>query len=81
MTTRQNRRSFMSTVTSVAGIAALGSNGTANAQTAAASKWDLAWVDDLKGKHMQVYDMLDADRRARRRRSACHGTTWTRSAT
>ena len=30
-------------------------------QTAAASKWDLAWVDDLKGKHMQVYDMADAD--------------------
>jgi hypothetical protein len=61
MTTRQNRRSFMSIVTSLAGMAALGSNDTAAAQTAAAAKWDLAWVDDLKGKHMQVYDMLDAD--------------------
>ena len=61
MATRQNRRSFMSIVTSLAGMAALGPNRTADAQTAATSKWDLAWVDDLKGKHMQVYDMLDAD--------------------
>ena len=61
MTTRQNRRSFMSVLTSLAGIAAVGSDGTASAQTAAASKWDLAWVDDLKGKHMQAYDMADAD--------------------
>jgi hypothetical protein len=62
MTTRQNRRSFMSVLTSLAGIAVLESTGTAaEAQTAAAAKWDLAWIDDLKGTHMQVFDMADAD--------------------
>ena len=62
MTMRQNRRSFMSVLTSLVGIAALESTGTAaDAQTSAAAKWDLAWIDDLKGKHMQVFDMADTD--------------------
>lgn len=62
MTIRQNRRSFMSVLTSLAGIAALEPAATAIAgQGAAAAKWDLAWIDDLKGKHMQVFDMADAD--------------------
>jgi hypothetical protein len=62
MTTRQNRRSFMSVLTSLAGIAALESTGTAaDAQTTATAKWDLAWIDDLKGKHMQVFDLADGD--------------------
>lgn len=62
MTTRQNRRTFMSVLTSLAGMAALESTGAAaDAQAAAVSKWDLAWIDDLKGKHMQAYDMADAD--------------------
>jgi hypothetical protein len=52
----------MSVLTSLAGLAALESTGAAaQAQTAAAAKWDLAWMDDLKGKHMQVFDMADAD--------------------
>jgi hypothetical protein len=62
MNTRQNRRSFMSVLTSLAGLAALESTGTAaDEQTAATSKWDLAWIDDLKGKHMQVFDLADSD--------------------
>jgi hypothetical protein len=75
----------MSIVTSLADMAALGSNDTDTAQTAAASKWDLAWVDDLKGKHMQVYDMADADRSSERfkittrppRRRPCATSSWT----
>src|SRR5262245_28007533 len=62
MTIRQNRRCFMSILTSLAGVAALESNGAAaDEQTAAAAKWDLAWIDDLKGKHMQVFDLADGD--------------------
>jgi len=62
MTTRQNRRSFMSVLTSLAGIAALESTGAAaGSQVAATSKWDLAWIDELKGTHMQAYDMADAN--------------------
>jgi hypothetical protein len=62
MTTRQNRRSFMSVLTSLAGIAALQPTGNAlAAQSATGAKWDLAWIDELEGKHMQAYDMADAD--------------------
>lgn len=51
MTNRQNRRSFMSVLTSLAGMAALESTGTAaNAQPAGVAKRDLAWTDDLNGR-------------------------------
>lgn len=49
----------MTALTSLAGMAAVGVD--ASAQTAAAQNWDLAWLDDLKGKHMQVFDFADAD--------------------
>ena len=59
---RQNRRHFMTALTSLAGMAALESTGTAAAaQTAPGGTWDLKWVDDVKGTHMQVYDMADAN--------------------
>ncbi|MEZ5418249.1 MAG: hypothetical protein R2708_13000 [Vicinamibacterales bacterium] len=61
ITFRQNRRSFMSVLTSLAGAAALAPARTAAAQPAGAPTWDLKWVDDVKGTHMQVYDMADAN--------------------
>lgn len=60
MTTAQNRRRFMSTLTSLAGAAALEATGR-EAAAQATAKWDLAWVDELKGTHMQAYDLADAD--------------------
>jgi hypothetical protein len=63
--TRQTRRSFMSVLSSVAGMTAIQAIGTeAAAQTPAAStqNWDLQWIDDLKSaQHKQVFDMLETD--------------------
>jgi intracellular sulfur oxidation DsrE/DsrF family protein len=60
----------MSVLASLAGFAAFdGSAEAASAQAPAlpASKWDLSWFDDFKGKHKQVYDYgtfdLSADSR------------------
>jgi len=60
---RQNRRSFMSVLTSLAGLTALHVTGTeAAAQApAGAATLDLSWIDGLKGKHKQVFDMADTD--------------------
>jgi hypothetical protein len=61
---RQNRRTFMSVVSSLAGFAAIqGATRGVSAQTpgAAAKNFDLRWLDDLKGRHKQVFDMADAD--------------------
>jgi hypothetical protein len=59
----QNRRSFMTLLSSLAGVTAIGSLGTpAAAQTPASQTWDLSWMDDLKkAQHKQVFDMLDTD--------------------
>ena len=61
---QQSRRSFMSVLTSFAGVAAIpaGSNEAA-AQTppAPAQNFDLRWIDELKGRHKQVFDMADTD--------------------
>ena len=58
-----NRRSFLSVLTSFAGLTALHVTGTeAAAQApAGAQSWDLSWIDGLKGKHKQVFDMADSD--------------------
>jgi hypothetical protein len=61
---RQSRRSFMSVLTSLAGVTAIQATGTqAAAQTlaAAAQSWDLGWIDELKAQHKQVFDLLDTD--------------------
>ena len=56
----QNRRSFVSLITSFAGLAAL--DGTASAAQAPArgagpaGPWDLTWFDAFKGAHKQMYD-------------------------
>ncbi len=51
-----NRRSFFTTLASVAGAAAL--TGDAAAQTnPAAGPFDMAWLEQMKGKHKQLYDL------------------------
>ncbi len=60
----QSRRSFISVLTSLAGVTAIQSAGTrAAAQVPAGSapNWDLKWMDELKGLHKQVFDLADAD--------------------
>jgi len=61
MSQTQNRRSFVSSLASLAGLAAL--EGRASAAQApargaapAAAPWDLTWFDAFKGAHKQVYD-------------------------
>jgi hypothetical protein len=61
---RQSRRSFMSVLTSLAGVTAIqAGNSRAAAQVPAGSapNWDLRWMDDLKGQHKEVFDMADSD--------------------
>ena len=59
---RQSRRSFITVLSSLASITALKTGAAAAAgQAPAAPAWDLAWVDDLKGQHKQVFDMADSD--------------------
>lgn len=61
----QSRRTFMSMLTSLAGVTAVqaSSGQTIAAQTRppAAPSWDLRWIDELKGQHQQVFDLADAD--------------------
>ena len=62
--TEQSRRSFMSVVTSFLGLTAIQGGGTpaaAQGQPGAAQNFDLRWIDELKGQHKQVFDMLDSD--------------------
>ena len=57
MSLLHNRRSFVSVLASLAGVAAL--DGQTSAQTpapAAAGQWDLTWFDAFKGRHKQMYD-------------------------
>jgi hypothetical protein len=65
-TTRRSRRSFMSLLSWLGGLAAVQTVGTsaasaAQAPGASAQAFDLRWLDDLKGQHMQVFDMADAN--------------------
>jgi hypothetical protein len=53
------RRSFVSTLASLAGLATIQATiGTVAAQSAPASsgQWDLTWLDQFKGRHKQAYD-------------------------
>jgi hypothetical protein len=60
MSLMQNRRSFVSLLTSFAGLAALDATAAAGQAPArgagAAAPWDLTWFDAFKGAHKQVYD-------------------------
>src|SRR5438105_10189838 len=57
-----SRRSFFTTVVSAAGLAALHAPGDAAAQTSpSAGPFDMAWLDQMKGKHKQLYDLGSFD--------------------
>jgi len=59
---KQSRRSFISVLTSLAGATAIqASSDAAQAPAASGQNWDLKWIDDLKARHKQVFDMADAD--------------------
>ena len=56
----RGRRSFISTVASLAGLAATGASASqlpAGPAAAAANGFDLAWLDEMVGKHKQLYDL------------------------
>ena len=57
------RRSFVTTLASVAGLAAFRSPGEAAAQStpASAGPFDMAWLEQMKGKHKQLYDLGSFD--------------------
>jgi hypothetical protein len=60
----QSRRSFMSVLTSLAGVTAIqaaGREAVAQAPTASAQTWDLRWMDELKARHKQVFDLGQVD--------------------
>jgi len=57
MSLLHNRRSFVSVLASLAGIAALDQDASAQAPARAATgQWDLGWFDAFKGRHKQMYD-------------------------
>jgi hypothetical protein len=58
-----SRRSFVSLLSGLAGAAVIQDAGGVAAQTpgAVTSGFDLQWLESLKGKHKQVFDMADTD--------------------
>jgi hypothetical protein len=58
-----SRRSFVASLASIAGVVALGEPGEAAAQTAppSAGPFDMAWLDQVKGAHKQLYDLGSFD--------------------
>lgn len=57
----RSRRAFVSTLSWLASLAALPASRAEAAQVAAKGGFDLAWIDELKGRHLQVFDMADSD--------------------
>ena len=61
----KNRRSFLSSIGALSGLAILSKAEKLEAMppriAAAASPWDLSWLDAFKGKHKQVFDFGDVD--------------------
>jgi hypothetical protein len=54
-----HRRAFLTTITGVAG---LGTTSSAQSpRPAAPAQWDLSWLDQLKGKHKQLFDVGNMD--------------------
>src|SRR5580765_4054041 len=54
-----SRRWFVGSLASFAGLAAFRSAGDAAAQTTSpsAGPFDMAWLEQMKGKHKQLYDL------------------------
>ncbi len=62
----QTRRTFLSVLTSLAGVASVSAVDSEAATqvptaTAPAGTWDLRWMDELKGQHKQVFDLGEVD--------------------
>ena len=57
------RRSFFTALASVAGVAVFGAPGDAAAQATppSAGPFDMAWLEQMKGKHKQLYDLGSFD--------------------
>ena len=58
------RRSFISAVASLAGVAAAqpsAAQGVSPTPTRPEGNWDLSWLDQLKGSHKQLYDLGSHD--------------------
>lgn len=73
MSVSHGRRSFISTVASLAGLAGVSASANqlpAGQSAAAAGGFDMGWLDQMTGKHKQLYDFggldLAADPRALR---------------
>jgi hypothetical protein len=64
MSVSHNRRSFISTVASLTGLAAASASANqlpAGQSAAAAGGFDLGWLDQMMGKHKQLYDLGSLD--------------------
>jgi len=65
MHSEQSRRSFLTALTSLAGVTAIHASGdqaaTQAARPASAQTWDLKWMDELKAQHKQVFDLGEVD--------------------
>ena len=64
MSVIHGRRSFISAVASLAGVAAAQSSaaqGVAQTPNRPQGSWDLSWLDQLKGAHKQLYDLGSHD--------------------
>jgi hypothetical protein len=58
MSERSNRRSFFTSLASAAGLAALGAQETAaQSLPPSAGPFDMKWLEQMKGKHKQLYDL------------------------
>ena len=59
MSFTHDRRSFVSALASLAGLTATGVSAAqaAGQSQGPAAEWDLAWFDELKGRHKQLYDL------------------------
>ena len=59
MSVPRDRRSFISIVASLAGLAAarVSAAQAPRAQPAASGGFDMAWLDQMKGQHKQLYDL------------------------
>ena len=84
MNSSHGRRSFISTVASLAGLAAARVSAAQQPRgqaPAASGGFDMAWLDQMKGQHKQLYDLGGLELAVDRARSASHATFSTRSAT
>jgi hypothetical protein len=64
MHSEQSRRSFLTALTSLAGVTVIRADGAqtaAQGRPAPAQTWDLRWIDELKAQHKQVFDLGEGD--------------------